>query len=103
MKKKSRILYNLTSFKNLKYLFICIIFFYFFFHIDGLIDREFIDSSIGAKNRMWRTFLFFLANNKYGYWVIKSLTLIAGLFFAYIFVDEIRQDKEEIKIKKNDK
>ena len=95
MKKKDRILYNLTSLKNLRYLFLCVIFIYFFFYVDGLKDPEFVHSSIGAKNRMWRTFLLFVTNNKYGYWIVKSITLIVGLFFGYIFVDEVRKDKGE--------
>ncbi len=82
-------------FKNNDWFFIalCLAGLYMFFSFDDWMNKEFVDGAIGSKRTAGRAFLFFLAKNKYGYWIVRCIFLLPAVIWIKGVVDKLRKEK----------
>lgn len=72
-------------------LILCLIGLYMFISFEDWMNKEFVDHSINSKGRFWRTVLFGIAQNKFGYWLVRCIPLIPCFIFGKAFWNGIKK------------
>ncbi len=77
-------------------LVLCLVGIYIFICFEDFIvvDKDYIDGAVTTKNRMTRSIIYAIAQNKYGFWVVRCIPLIVGLGFGKNFINEIKAKKK---------
>ncbi|WP_378185646.1 hypothetical protein ACE939_11090 [Aquimarina sp. W85] len=66
---------------------------YVFIFFDDWMTYDFVNRTVGSKNRGWRLVVYTITQNNIGYWSVRTFTLLFSLWFGYDFIDGIRNKK----------
>lgn len=66
----------------------------FIYFEDLVLGKDYVDGAITTKNRGTRSFIYVIAQNKYGFWIVRCIPLVVSLGFGRDFMYSIRKRKQ---------
>ena len=58
----------------------------FIFFEDFVLNKGYVDGAITTKNKGVRSLIYVIAQNKYGFWIVRCIPLLVGLIVGKRFI-----------------